>query len=205
MVKLTDRGHVQAQAAGEEIAQMIKPGENVRVYRSPYMRTRETEEEIRLVLRKHNIKASVIEEPRLREQDFGNFQNIEEMEAILKERSIYGSFFYRIANGESAADVYDRCSSFCNSLYRHFTVHNPDVVILVSHGIWGRVFLMKWFKWNYEYFENLKNLKYCFPVVMERKDSHYQLLTELETWEDTKPTASTSKGTSPEIMTLPTA
>lgn len=202
MVVLTSRGHAQAQEAGEEIAQMIRPGEKVRVYRSPYMRTRQTEEEIRLVLRKHGVSPSVIEEPRLREQDFGNFQNTEEMANIMKERSMYGSFFYRISNGESAADVYDRCSSFCNSLYRHFSVHEPDVVVLVSHGIWGRVFLMKWFKWNYEYLENLKNLHHCVPIVMERKDSHYALLSHLETWEDTQPTASTTKGTSPDITTI---
>lgn len=202
MVLLTSRGRTQAKEAGEEIAQMIRPGENVRVYRSPYMRTRQTEEEIRLVLRNHGIKPSVIEEPRLREQDFGNFQNAQRMADIMKERSIYGSFFYRISNGESAADVYDRCASFCNSLYRHFTIHEPDVVILVSHGIWGRVFLMKWFKWNYEYFENLKNLQHCVPIVMERKDSHYALLSDLETWEDQEPTSSTNKGTSPDITTI---
>ncbi|KAL2942190.1 Phosphoglycerate mutase-like protein AT74 [Bienertia sinuspersici] len=48
----------------------------------------------------------VREECRIREQDFGNFQ-----------REI-GRFFYRFPEGESAADVYDRVSSFMESLWR---------------------------------------------------------------------------------------
>ncbi len=35
------------------------------------------------------------EEPRLREQDFGNFQEKDKMENVMKERDNYGRFFYR--------------------------------------------------------------------------------------------------------------
>ena len=61
------------------------------------------------------------EEPRLREQDFGNFQPCSaEMERMWQERADYGHFFYRIPNGESAADAYDRVSGFNESLWRQF-------------------------------------------------------------------------------------
>ena len=94
----------------------------------------------------------------MREQDFGNFQpSLDEMELIWKERAQYGHFFYRIPHGESAADVYDRVASFMESLFRQFRSDDfPNILVLVSHGIWSRVFIMKWFKWSYEEFESLK-------------------------------------------------
>ena len=57
----------------------------------------------------------------MREQDFGNFQPCSaEMERMWQERADYGHFFYRIPNGESAADAYDRVSGFNESLWRQF-------------------------------------------------------------------------------------
>ncbi|CAI5480413.1 unnamed protein product [Closterium sp. Yama58-4] len=50
----------------------------------------------------------VREEPRLREQDFGNFQVQERMRQIKDMRQRFGRFFYRFPEGESSADVYDR-------------------------------------------------------------------------------------------------
>jgi len=47
-------------------------------------------------------------EPRLREQDFGNFQDSERMEKIYGERQKFGRFFYRFPDGEAGTDVYDR-------------------------------------------------------------------------------------------------
>ena len=86
------------------------------------------------------------EEPRLREQDFGNFQPCSaEMERMWQERADYGHFFYRIPNGESAADAYDRVSGFNESMWRQFNEPDfPSVCVLVTHGLMTRVFLMKW-------------------------------------------------------------
>lgn len=62
-----------------------------------------------------------------------------------QERADYGHFFYRIANGESAADAYDRISGFNESLWRQFGDGDfPSVCVLVTHGLMTRVFLMKW-------------------------------------------------------------
>lgn len=38
----------------------------------------------------------------------GNFQDREKMRIEKATRVLYGRFFYRFPNGESAADVYDR-------------------------------------------------------------------------------------------------
>lgn len=62
-----------------------------------------------------------------------------------QERADYGHFFYRIPDGESAADAYDRVSGFNESLWRSFGDDNfPSVCVLVTHGLMSRVFLMKW-------------------------------------------------------------
>lgn len=131
----------------------------------------------------------VHEEPRMREQDFGNFQSTPDaMEQIWEERAHYGHFFYRIPHGESAADVYDRVASFNELLFRQFLADDdfPSVLVLVTHGIWARVFLMKWFRWLYEYFESLRNIPHAQFLVMKRgEDSHrYCLKTRMLTWDD---------------------
>ena len=40
------------------------------------------------------------EEPRVREQEWGNFQNPTEMAAVRQERRKVGAFFYRFPTGE---------------------------------------------------------------------------------------------------------
>lgn len=54
----------------------------------------------------------VQEDVQLREQDFGNFQDIEGKKREKAERMRFGRFFYRFPNGESGADVYDRITNF---------------------------------------------------------------------------------------------
>ena len=133
---------------------------------------------------RHTIK--VFEEPRLREQDFGNFQpSSAEMTKMWHERAEYGHFFYRIPSGESAADAYDRVSGFNESLWRSFKEDDfASVCVLVTHGLMTRVFLMKWYHWSVEYFEDLRNMNHCEFVVMQRNDSNgrYILKNQLRTW-----------------------
>jgi len=155
-IKLTPEGWTQAEEAGVRLRNMLRPTDTIRIFTSPYRRTRETTEGILHSLTspdKTNTPSpfsrdtiKVYEEPRLREQDFGNFQPCSaEMERMWQERSDYGHFFYRIRNGESAADVYDRISSFDESLWRNFADEDfPSVCVLVTHGLMTRVFLMRW-------------------------------------------------------------
>lgn len=44
--------------------------------------------------------------------------------------------------------------------------HNLNLII-VSHGLTSRVFLMKWFKWTVEQFEHLNNPENCDIRVMQ--------------------------------------
>lgn len=128
-VKITKDGWNQAHEAGKRLRHMLRADDTLHFFTSPYRRTRETTEGIIHTLtsddpepspfKRNNIK--VYEEPRLREQDFGNFQPCSaEMERMWQERADYGHFFYRIPDGESAADAYDRISGFNESLWRQF-------------------------------------------------------------------------------------
>ena len=138
----------QAKEAGQNLLTMLHPTDTIQFYTSPYLRTRETTTGMLSGLTPHpNYKGiKVYEEPRLREQDFGNFQPCSaEMERIWHERAAYGHFFYRIPNGESAADAYDRVSGFNETLWRQFAEDDfASVLVLVTHGLMTRIFLMKW-------------------------------------------------------------
>lgn len=49
-------------------------------------------------------------------------------------------------------------------------------LIIVSHGLTSRVFLMKWFKWTAEQFEQLNNFGNCEARVMQLgKGGEYSL------------------------------
>lgn len=103
-----------------------------------------------------------------------------------QERADYGHFFYRIPNGESAADAYDRVSGFHDSLWRNFGEENfASVCVLVTHGLMTRVFLMKWYHFSVEYFEDLRNVEHCEFVVMKLNDNgKYELQNNLRTWSE---------------------
>ncbi|KAG0137796.1 histidine phosphatase superfamily [Tuber indicum] len=187
-VKLTSEGTRQAAEAGERLLKLLRPEDTLRIITSPYLRTRETTNGILSQLSGHPSasKIKVYEEPRIREQDFGNFQPCTaEMERMWHERAAYGHFFYRIPNGESAADAYDRVSGFNESLWRQFADEDfPSVLVLVTHGLMTRIFLMKWYHYSVEYFEDLKNIDHCQFVLMEKNPvtDKYELKTELRTW-----------------------
>ncbi|KAK3673298.1 hypothetical protein LTR78_006843 [Recurvomyces mirabilis] len=206
-VKLTDEGRLQAEDAGCRLRALLKPDDTLQIYTSPYRRTRETTEGILKTLTARydpddpdadasspspfsRTKIKVYEEPRIREQDFGNFQpNGGEMERMWRERADYGHFFYRIPNGESAADAYDRISGFNESLWRQFGEADfPSVCVLVTHGLMTRVFLMKWYHWSVEYFEDLRNINHCEFIVMRKREESgkFVLENQLRTWSELK-------------------
>ncbi|KAM3120882.1 hypothetical protein RJF_1141 [Candidozyma auris] len=190
------KSHEQARRAGLVLREFLeqfgeKDGVNARsvlFYTSPYLRARQTCHDIIEGIKDlEGVQYQVKEEARMREQDFGNFQSTpEEMEKIWAQRAHYGHFFFRIPHGESAADVYDRIASFNETLFRQFHQDKfPNVLVLVTHGIWARVFLMKWFRWSYEDFESLRNIPHChFLIMKQQKTGRYLLKTPLKTWDD---------------------
>lgn len=196
-VGLTPDGKEQAKQAGEKLRSLLREDDSLHFFISPYRRTRETTEGILSTLcsndpapspfQRHHVK--VYEEPRLREQDFGNFQpGTDEVERLWRERASYGHFFYRIPNGESGADVYDRVSSFNGSLWRRFNEDQmASVAVLVTHGLCSRIFLMAWYHYSVEFFEDLRNINHCEFLVMKlASNGKYILQNQLRRWTDLK-------------------
>lgn len=176
-IELTDIGKQQARDAGAALKALLGPDESVYVYVSPYMRTMQTLYEMGATFGTNRI-LGVREEPRMREQDFGNFQD-HTMRDLKKERARFGRFFFRFPNGESAADVYDRVTSFRETLRNdiNFGRYNCDVlgcrtddctVVIVTHGLTLRIFLMRWYKWTTEMFDVVHNPGNAELVVRTR-------------------------------------
>ena len=179
-VPLTEYGRQQAALAGAYIAGDLRKEftkgmgfASAAVYCSPYRRAKETyaclfnalHDDIRDdILRSREpmyiLGADVKYDPRLREQDWGNYKDPETAKKIDAERDRYGTFFYRIPDGESGADVYDRLSTFLDTLWRDFEKPEyPSVCIIVTHGLTMRLLLTRWFHWDVEHYENLQNPK----------------------------------------------
>lgn len=177
-LNLTSEGVEQARQAGLVIKQLIGQ-ESLYVYLSPYYRTRQTFQYMQESFQENVAKA--YEDPRLREQDWGHLRDSELNEDIIQERREFSTFYYRIPDGESGADVYDRVSIFLETLYRDFQKSDyPENTLIVTHGMTLRLFLMRWFHWSVEEFENVRNLQNCQIVIMEKGEhDRYVLVTEL--------------------------
>lgn len=169
-VELTDRGKTQARASGETLRDIIGSSGKLFVYTSPYKRCKQTLAEVLAAC--GDVPHTTREEPRLREQDFGNFQDPAAMKECKKARNAFGRFFYRFPNGESGADVFDRVSTWLESLYKELehgnTIDEQTTVLLCTHGLTGRLFLMRWFHWTVEEFEQTWNPPNAQLLVMER-------------------------------------
>lgn len=179
-IGLTPKGFEQARAAGARIREVLD-GAPVEVYVSPYLRTRQTLEALELPVADRDVRV----EPRLREQDWANFQDpaVIAEEKALRDR--YGHFFYRFSHGESGSDVYDRVSTFLESMHRNFeTPAAPRTVVVVTHGLTMRLFCMRWFHWSVEYFESLDNPGNAASVVLRKQaDQHYRLEQPFTQWD----------------------
>ena len=187
---LTDLGWEQARNAGKVLREKIlASGESVHFIVSPYVRTVETfhglvsawcdptsEEFASIENHDEKVKAwyhrlmemglTWNEDPRLREQDFGNYQDPERIKKAKEERWRFGAFYYRFPHGESASDVFDRVSTFLDSLWRSFEMNKSQNYVLVTHGIVLRVFLARYFRYTIDQFNTLANPKNCELVVL---------------------------------------
>jgi broad specificity phosphatase PhoE len=179
-VAITEIGEQQAEAAGRRLATALA-GQRVRFLVSPYKRSRQTLERMLPFFDPAQI-AAIDEDPRIREQDWGNLQCLEAMEEIRSARREFGSFFFRFPQGESGGDVYDRASLVLESLYRRWSrERDADALVIVSHGRFCRLFLMRYFRWSVAEFHGLWNLENCGTAVLEKdpQTGRYELETLL--------------------------
>jgi len=183
-LQLTSLGIKQAEEAGRHLKTLIGY-DSIQFYVSPFWRTRQTYAEIRksFPIPDPNLY-KFYEDPRLREQEWG--QNMESREGYKEKveeyRDGYGHFYYRFRDGgESCADVFDRVSDFMNTMFRDFQKKEfPRNVVIVTHGMTMRLFLMRWFHVSVEEFESWGNPKNCQHLLLTRQEGEkYKLVTPL--------------------------
>jgi broad specificity phosphatase PhoE len=99
-VPLTDLGMQQSYSAGKHLRQLIGEQGRMIVYHSPYKRTAQTVQQLLKDFSPQHI-VSVREEPRISEQQWGNYQNEAVVLKARNERHQFGRFYYRFPSGES--------------------------------------------------------------------------------------------------------
>ncbi|MFD6325200.1 histidine phosphatase family protein [Streptomyces sp. NPDC058442] len=181
---LTERGRRQAEETGKRLRDLFDR-ERVSVYVSPYRRTHQTLDAFGLDPELIRVR----EEPRLREQDWGNWQDQKDVRLQKERRDAYGHFFFRFAQGESGADVYDRVDGFLESLFRSFDApDHPPNVLIVTHGLAMRLFCMRWFHWTVAEFESLSNPENAETrMLLLGENGKYTLDRPFERWRVPEP------------------
>lgn len=151
---LSPRGHAQALCAGVFLRKLTGNGQ-LHAFHSPYRRAAQTLQEI--VKAFDPSMVATREDPLLREQEFGNFQDVELIRRSKAERRRFGRFWYRFPNGESGADVHNRAADFLATLFRQMDLSNkraPHYMIL-AHGLFIRLFCMRYMGWTVAQFEQV--------------------------------------------------
>jgi broad specificity phosphatase PhoE len=173
-IPITAKGREQAADAARKIKELIGD-EPVSFMCSPYLRTKQTLAAMMPEF-SSNPLVGAREEPRLTEQQFGNYQDAKFMKKCKKDRNSFGRFYYRFPNGESGLDVYNRVTLFIGTLFRDWEKESLKIrdtnIILVTHGLSLRLFLMRWFQFTVQEFEDSQNPDNGAVVVMTRSDLH---------------------------------
>ncbi|QJY45619.1 histidine phosphatase family protein [Pseudonocardia broussonetiae] len=170
---LTPAGERQAREAGPRLRGLLGDGP-YGVVVSPYRRTLHS-----LALFGLDPVATV-QEPRLREQDWGNLQDDDGQRRQEAERHAYGHFFYRLAHGESGADVDDRIAAFLGEL--DLRPPGVDALLLVTHGLTMRLLARRAMGWSVSLFESLSNPACCEDRVLTRGADGWTLDRPFAQW-----------------------
>jgi broad specificity phosphatase PhoE len=163
-LNLTDKGKTQAEDEGIKIgADFIR---NALIYSSPYYRTRQTLDGI---IKGAGIQSRdelvIYEDPRLREVEHGfhgSAKDVQSQEDSFHEK--HGKFYYRYKGGESPADCFDRVATFLESMQRQMERKEKDKVLIISHGLTIRCFIMRFLHLTVEEFDSMGNPYNCAQV-----------------------------------------
>ena len=172
LVSLTENGKVQARENGEWLANYCREKNidtsNARIWRSPYLRTRQTCDEFNKYLGIKDIREDIT----LTEQQFGLFDSVPEEEWEIqypneyfeykRQCSNYGKFYARLPLGESPFDVAIRIHQFMGTIYRDFEKHGIDTLFIFTHGTTLRTFLLRWFHYSPEWYQEERNPRNCW-------------------------------------------
>ncbi|KKN43539.1 hypothetical protein LCGC14_0701860 [marine sediment metagenome] len=190
-INLGPNGLSQAEGVGKFLAQALKNnswnGEiNARLWYSPYQRTKKTKDGILTALKRDNMtfKFGCLEHPLLVEQQFGLFDGLSDDELkeqypnehahYNKHQKFEGRFWARMPLGESRFDVAQRVHQVFGTFHRDADRHGIETLVVVSHGVTIRAFIMMWLHRTVEWFEKEPNPKNCsIRLIDNRQDCGY--------------------------------
>ena len=172
LVSLTEKGKSEAREAGKWLkAYCDEQGVDLsraRIWRSPYLRTRQTSEEFNKSLGIQEIREDIT----LIEQQYGLFDSIpdekwgelypSEYAEYVRQLSNRGKFYARLPLGESPFDVAIRVHQFMGTIYRDYEKHGVDTLFVFTHGTTLRTFLLRWFHYSPEWYHEERNPKNCW-------------------------------------------
>ncbi len=178
LVELTDEGRRQAYENGAWLKDYCdKNGIDLtraRIWRSPFMRTRQTADEFNRSLGIGDIREDIT----LTEQQYGLFDSVpyetlkeqypNEFAEYERQVQNQGRFYARLPMGESPFDVAVRIHQFFDTIHRDVANGGPDTLFVFTHGTTLRTFLLRWFHHSPEWYENEYNADYC--GIREIKD-----------------------------------
>jgi len=201
-ISLSSRGKIQASQAGDRIFQYFvdKYGPEIpdnwhcRIWTSPYKMTRETAECLQNASKGWitDIKENVC----LVEQQFGLFEGEnwakgdlyknypKELDHYYKCAAFGGRFYARVPMGESRFDVCQRVYATLPLIFAEQKLHKISHVIIVSHSVPLRAWLMMYLGRKPEWFEESKNPAHAsVKLVVDAKDERYIWPEEIENQE----------------------
>lgn len=176
-IPLSTRGERQAREAGRQIAAFFAhryppvatsqaelpnaPRPHIRLWTSPYKRTRQTADLIQEEAAEwiHDRREHIL----FCEQQFGLFEGVADEDLPKRfpvEYAHYqkcvqqeGKFWARMPQGESRFDVAKRVHQAFGTLHRDRNFDDIHHHVIVSHGVTLRAFVMMWCHYPFEWFE----------------------------------------------------
>ena len=179
LVPLTENGKKQAYNAGVWFKNYCDENNvdlsKARIWRSPYLRTRQTSEEFNKSLGITDVREDIT----LIEQQYGLFDSLSdekrkelypnEFEEYKRQIENKGKFYARLPMGESPYDVAIRIYQFLGTIQRDYEKHGVDTLLVFSHGTAMRTFLLRWFHYSPEWYQDEHN---PFNCAIREIDGH---------------------------------
>jgi 2,3-bisphosphoglycerate-dependent phosphoglycerate mutase len=177
LVSLTENGLLQANTAGKWLYEYCVKNNidlsKARIWRSPYLRTKQTCDEFNKYLNIHEIREDIT----LSEQQFGLFDALpeeawkaefpREYAECVRQWENKGKFFVRLPLGESPYDVAIRIHQFFDTIHRDFEKHGSDPLFVFTHGTTLRCFLLRWCHYSPEWYDSEKNPHNCWIRLID--------------------------------------
>lgn len=180
-IGLTDVGNNQADELANWIYKETEKNNKsqLKIWNSPYERTRITAKIIKNQLNKNKISFLEEESVYLSERQFGLVEDIadykkqkpDELKHYLKHKATAHDFFVRPPLGESPFDVSIRIDFFIQSILKK---QNKTNHIIVTHGALIKSFIMMWFNYTYEDYNNLKHPDNTSVIKISKKNGQWE-------------------------------